>query len=331
MEIKTLIKNILISNNQVAIPKVGSFVAKYKSAKINKHEITPPTKEIFFDQKLKDDDGVIVEYLMGQGLSKADAEKELAAFSGAVKKQLDTNNKVNFEALGYLSKNNKKIIFTPTTETSLLAENIGLGAVKVKKETNKGKAQAATATVPKDKTPKKTEQKSKKKSKALFFIIPIAIILILLGVFYKPILSKINQADESTQPTETIAKAAEVTPAQPEETTVKPVDDEVNAQLGNDEEYKKILNEKISSTAEVPIGNEYKKFYIIMGSFSREANALKLQKELKSEGNQKVIIIKGKDYYRVALDGYDKADPLIADYKKVTKRYENDIWILINK
>ena len=132
MKIQTLIKSLLIVNDKLSIPELGSFVSKHKSAEIDNKtgNITPPTKEITFDENLKDDDGLLFNALLGQKLTEEEAKKELKLLRTTILKNTEAKGKHEIPEFGFLFKDDKgELVFKTTATDSLLPENVGLSPV----------------------------------------------------------------------------------------------------------------------------------------------------------------------------------------------------------
>lgn len=72
------------------------------------------------------------------------------------------------------------------------------------------------------------------------------------------------------------------------------------------------------------------KYYVVVGSFSKQANAQGLQKSLNSEGNRAIVVINEKGMYRVlvaSLNDYNLAHMKI---KEIASRFP-DAWVLVQK
>ena len=80
MRIDKYIKELLLENETVIIPGFGAFISTYKPAEINKENdtIKPPSKEISFNQNIRNNDGLLVGHVAdAQGISHFDALKEI--------------------------------------------------------------------------------------------------------------------------------------------------------------------------------------------------------------------------------------------------------------
>lgn len=358
MKTHTLIKKLLITEEKVTIPGYGSFIAKHKSAEIDDKtgEIKPPTKEITFDANQKEDDGLLRGALVASGITEEEASKELIYFKNTIETKLSSNEKFEIDDIGFLTKDKKgTILFTQTENTSLLPENVGLASIQFgSDEINKVTKINTTQKPPKEKKEKKEKNKTKSKKivKSLLVALPIVAIIALLAIFHKPIIEKGKQIFAGTKDTTEVIDDSNNVIADnnnnSDNNNVDNTNDNSNIdntndnnvdntndnnlenELGNDDEYRKLLDAKISNTADVNLGNSFKKFYIIVGSFSMKENATKYKNELTNQGYD-VTIINGTEFFRVAIGGYDKADNLIAEYSKIKNKYGNGIWILINR
>ena len=102
-------------------------------------------------------------------------------------------------------------------------------------------------------------------------------------------------------------------------------------QFNLDEEYKKLLDAKIGDIVKINLGDNFKKFYIIVGSFTSRENAKQMMIQMKNMGYNPVNVYqKGQTYYRVSIGAYNNADTVISEYRNYTNKY-GQAWILINK
>ncbi len=80
------------------------------------------------------------------------------------------------------------------------------------------------------------------------------------------------------------------------------------------------------------LGNGYKNYYLIVGSFKRKSNADRRVQELKTQGYIGEIVKKDGKLYRIAIGGYDTAQEAVEAYKQyLTANRNADIWLLINE
>jgi hypothetical protein len=113
------------------VPDFGGFITNETSAKVNHftHTFYPPKKQISFNSHLKNNDGLLANYI-------ASAEK--IPFNDAVSKiekeiqewnQKIENESIEITKIGSLSLNkDKKIIFEPATSVNYLTSSFGLNS-----------------------------------------------------------------------------------------------------------------------------------------------------------------------------------------------------------
>ena len=115
MKLSNYISDLLYRYECVIVPDFGGFITNETSAKVNHftHTFYPPKKQISFNSHLKNNDGLLANYI-------ASAEK--IPFNDAVSKiekeiqewnQKIENESIEITKIGSLSLNkDKKIIFT---------------------------------------------------------------------------------------------------------------------------------------------------------------------------------------------------------------------------
>lgn len=358
MEIAKVIKSILISKDKLYIDGFGTLKTKFKSAQIlPSGEILPPTKEIFIDFEDTQKDDSLLNGIMNEGITKNDAENLIKQFVSDINKHLSNNQNFEIKGLGFIYKNKEgKIKFNQATKESLLAESVGFDAInpvqissntsqesntktknKKDKNTKVNKAKIKKEKKTKHKTPKnkvvdksssspkvEVQRKKKKKTSLIVWLVIVIVALAAAIYFFAPIktffgdmYSKyLKKENTNIQSTDTTVNKNQKT-------------DTIEFQLDN--EYKKLLDAKIGDLVNVDLGKNYKKFYIIVGSFSSRDNAEQLSKQLKNMGYKPVIVYKNdQTYYRVSIGAYNTADTVISEYREYTAKY-GQAWILINK
>jgi len=131
MKLSNYISDLLYRYECVIVPNFGGFITNETSAKVNHftHTFYPPKKQITFNSHLKNNDGLLANYI-------ASAEK--IPFNDAVSKiekeiqewnQTIENEAIEITKIGSLSLNKeKKIIFEPSTSVNYLTSSFGLNS-----------------------------------------------------------------------------------------------------------------------------------------------------------------------------------------------------------
>ena len=135
MKISTCIHKLLLENEIVIIPGFGAFISQYKPAEINPEndEIKPPSKELSFNQKIRNNDGLLVGYFAEKkGISHFDALREIEKERENIIYQLDKGEKITFENVGILFRNpDNEIEFESFQQENLLIDSFGLEATSL--------------------------------------------------------------------------------------------------------------------------------------------------------------------------------------------------------
>ena len=72
------------------------------------------------------------------------------------------------------------------------------------------------------------------------------------------------------------------------------------------------------------------KYHVVVGSFSKQENAKGLQRTLKSEGNNALVVVNEKGMYRVLIASYNDYNQAHVRIKQIADRFA-DAWVLVQK
>jgi nucleoid DNA-binding protein len=130
MDLGKYVHALLLENETVIVPGFGAFLSSYKPAGINEETnvITPPSKEITFSQKIRNNDGLLVEYIAeNEDIPHFDALKKMESAREDILYKLDKGEKVTLENTGILFLNeNQEIVFEAFQKDNLLLDSFGL-------------------------------------------------------------------------------------------------------------------------------------------------------------------------------------------------------------
>jgi hypothetical protein len=131
LNLSNFIYSLLLENETVIIPGVGAFVSTYNPAVILGNEIKPPSKEISFNQQIKNNDGMLAEIIARRAkISQSYAMKRIEKARENMLYELDKGETVIVENIGTLVYNeNNDIIFTPFQDENLLLNSFGLETI----------------------------------------------------------------------------------------------------------------------------------------------------------------------------------------------------------
>jgi nucleoid DNA-binding protein/cell division septation protein DedD len=131
LNLSNFIYSLLLENDTVIIPGFGAFVSTYKPAVILENEIKPPSKEISFTQKIKNNDGMLAEIIARKAkISQSYAMKRIEKAHENMLYELDKGETVIIENIGTLVYNEKnEIQFNPFHDENLLLDSFGLETI----------------------------------------------------------------------------------------------------------------------------------------------------------------------------------------------------------
>jgi hypothetical protein len=324
------IQELLLYNETVIIPGFGAFISTYKPAEIGEHEIKPPTKEISFNQQIKNNDGLLVGAVARKGkISQQNALKRIERDRENMLYQLDNGDQIVLEDLGTLTYNEQnEIQFTPSQNDNLLLDSFGLETIsiedsvdntlekessinltepvepitekpKINNRTEKANEpdhvqKSATIKLPEYKHVPAIEKPIERKKANIFWYLFILIPIFIGGYFLINNNSKLNKSEFNEEPVTTEEEKKIVI-----ETQV-PVDS--------------TLNDSIVETAVVEVGNtksvdnsgtENSKYYLVGGGFKAEENAEKYILRLKEKGIEGIRLGKRGNMFLVGIAAFD--------------------------
>ncbi len=129
---------LLLQHETVIVPGFGAFISNYKHAEINKetNEIIPPSKEISFSPKIRNNDGLLVGYVAElHSVSHFNALKIIEKERENIIYRLDKGEQIILENIGVLYRNDKNITeFTQHIQENLLLDSFGLETVSLDEE-----------------------------------------------------------------------------------------------------------------------------------------------------------------------------------------------------
>ena len=127
--ITNYLKELLNDNECVIIPEFGAFISKRHSATIDyaNHRFLPPYKEIVFNDKLKNDDGILADFISKkENISKEEASNKIHEFVNQSVAILDVNSELELVDLGKFININGNFIFNAKDDVNILGDSFGL-------------------------------------------------------------------------------------------------------------------------------------------------------------------------------------------------------------
>lgn len=292
------ISELLYEHDCVIVPELGGFVANYAPAKIHptQHTFTPPSKNIVFNKNLKNNDGLLANFIAtSENTNYNDALKYINHFVDFSYAQLKKGVKVNIDEVGVLFLDvERNIQFEPST-TNYLLDVFGMSQFQspaIKRDT-------VTKRIEKEfkdrgAIPIEKKRSNVKRYVALAIAAPLVFAMIwiplktnlLKNINYSNInpfaskevhitIPKVNPKTTVVIPSidTTHAKLAVVIPTQPVTATlVEPVKPDTTA---------------VARSADI---DSKLKFHLVAGCFQIEENAINFVTSLKQQNIQAAII-----------------------------------------
>ena len=134
-QITDIIRNLLMEEDQVCLPGIGTLRLRPQAALISPIEgkATPPSERVSFNGNLVLDDGRVLRALTEtSALDRSAAQAELSAFLNQTKENLDAGRSVTLEGIGRLFRHfDGQLRFTPGGE-NFSKDSFGLPAVNIR-------------------------------------------------------------------------------------------------------------------------------------------------------------------------------------------------------
>ena len=350
---------LLKDNECVIVPEFGAFISKRHSATIDyaNHRFMPPYKELVFNNKLTNNDDLLLNYIMQkENITKDDALVKIQNFVNQSAAILDVNFELEMEGLGKLRKFHDDYIFETQKDVNILGDAFGLTSFnyqpifrtetyqvikeKIVVEQKQKNTEYSIAIDSVEEVASETPSRRKPSLFRTFAYTTLAFLLIFV-INWTTDKSESQLASWNpflySSPNEYLIKVLEVIEGQEvlggqevlevlEEIEVAEAT-EVTEEIEEIEvtEVTEILN---SSTPEI-----LKSYYIVGGSFQTEESAEKCVNSLRKQGfeNASSLEKNNKGNIRVYYESFaEKADALIR-LEEIKRDYNASAWLLFQK
>lgn len=365
MNLGKYINRLAREHEIVIVPDFGAFIAEYKPAQIDdaSGKISPPSKKIIFDPKIKNNDGLLQrEIAFKEKVTEEEALNTIEQEVDDILYRLDKGEKVLIENTGvvYFDETGK-IKFEHSAEDNLLPESFGLESASLLYKTEdtdyqkENKAQEYTkndiraeeaetkASNEHDIFPeagihtfpsysgfenKNGEKPTGDRRKGWFWLLIISVIIVAAGIYAWNYFK--NQIPSST---EIIAEP----PATDEIRQTDPAADQQNTGIADSIKSDSVMtsltdtlkNEQKVDTAAYTIPDP-SKYYLVGGSFTDPENAQKYIQQMKKKGFEPFHLGKHGSFYIIALQTYDnEIEAFGAQYNFLDKDPDSGVWIFI--
>jgi len=328
LELKSVFKEILWKNNFASIPGLGSFVCTYTPARLSPSgdRYMPPIQSVIFDTSRRFNDEALERYLQEKfGLTPDDAVELANSFVEGVKTSLNGGNKIVFDNLGELSKDEKgSVIFTQVEEQLLASSTYGLQTL-----TLKGKVSVQN----KENVKFLNRSKVKLGYGIIAAVVIVGLFLSVAFIFFADFFV-VNDKNPKHSP-------ISITNTEPEEKIITPHDAYTNNE-NNAAQQKGVTSDEDPVAQSVQTKSNKKQalfyqekesaghenYYIISGSYASMENAEKHYNQLLSKGFRPEII-HGDGRYRVALVKFSDRNVALKELERIRlQNPSSSYWLL---
>ena len=129
MDFTKIIKSLLITNDRLCIPGLGTFITQYRPAEAvpGMNFMKPPCKTVSFDPDLKTDDGLLSAHIVKyESMDQKEAVKKIETFVSNILERINNDRSFGLLGIGSFTLKNNKVVFTPEVVGNLLADAYGL-------------------------------------------------------------------------------------------------------------------------------------------------------------------------------------------------------------
>ena len=348
------IKELLFEQDCVVIPDFGGFITNFDCAKISATNrfIAPPQKWLAFNALLKNDDGLLSNYIAKEeNISLLQANLKVKTFVEETKRYLHFDNTYSIDGLGTFSQNDEeKIQFQPKPTNNFYSESFGMENVFLKKpESQQNELQVVSQTnvvsnttiqqvfatdnrEPMAEVLEDEETYSYQRgrfSRVLPYVLGIFGSIILVSVIYLNDNKNTNLSSLNPFQLQAIDHSEQDIIVR-EKNRFEMPDKEFNSEIKPTIIQKKVLPQEIVKSA---INESDNRFFIIAGSFGSKKNAKKLLNSLKNKGfeNSELIYPKRNEkLIKVSAGGFVNESDADQEAQKVAESLNQATWIYKN-
>jgi len=308
LKLANYISDLLYRYECVIVPEFGGFVTNNKSAKINRinNTLSPPYKQITFNSYLKNNDGLLANYIASADRIPYESALHFIQFEIEAWWEKIKDQDLFLESIGSFSLVDDKLHFEPQRKINYLPSSFGLSNVvipEINREVYKKEVEKLEEKAPILITPERRNAPNYLKYAAIF----------VLGLSVIGIGGKLYKNHQTSR------------------------------QIVEAKEQQNIINQKIESATFViskplptlnlevsTVSNQ--NFHVIAGAFRFPENAEKKLTQLKNEGYKARILGVNKwGLTIVSFDSYNFERDAINSLNKIKRNKDKKAWLLVQK
>jgi nucleoid DNA-binding protein len=358
MKVVQAIQTLLRQHDYVIIPGFGGFIVKPRPARIHftKHLFSPPTKKLAFNQRLQEDDGLLVNYLARESdKSQKEAEQQAKQFVKELKEELEAKQLVRLSKIGkFYYDADQNLQFSPDRSVNFNLDSYGLPEFqfypvsrKTAREKKKDAKQRSKSTSKKKATTAASQESGNTKLVATLTSIAAFLLLLLAVQLFWPeqvrdslhkVKSSIWPASDTVHPS-----TSTVTDTSQQKVTYADEDTFNASSAANNEQTDTTASQEAESatqpqdTAKETSADTEKSprkttatptsgYYIIVGSFQQRDNAEQFAAQLKRQGRSVQILQADNGFHRVGIGQYSE-DEAMDQLPQLRQQVHANAWV----
>jgi|GEM_PF-967869 len=131
------LNKLLFQYDCVVVPELGGFLTHYQPAGFvaNTGQFLPPRKRLAFNEALRLDDGILINYIMlHESLSREDSARLISDFVNDLKQHVSLAGSFSVDGIGLFTPNVEgKLQFDPELRHNFFGESFGMTAIQAEK------------------------------------------------------------------------------------------------------------------------------------------------------------------------------------------------------
>lgn len=358
MPIERHISSLLYDHECVIVPGFGGFVTNYAPAHYNEisQVFNPPSYRITFNQQLKNNDGLLINFIREQeNCSYDQAKEQVAQWVEHSHQTLKQGIKLHLSQIGILSLNKEgKYHFYPDEDINYLKDAFGLSAFRIKQISSEKATQTSTTAKVINITHKdEAEANSHGKKTRKYWVAASILILIACSyvvTFHSTIIPGVERNYSSLipqlfdhSPGNYEARNFEVVENHSSHTSLSDVilkseDNLLSVTFTDRNDDSPIVVRLKENLTELPTDIDNTEvavskknglhYHVIGGCFSVKSNAKKLVKKLRKLGYDASIIGRHKNLYAVSYESYATREEALTTLASVRNNHNDKAWLL---
>ena len=127
------LKKLLYQYDCVVVPELGAFLTHYQPASFTEAtgQYLPPRKRVAFNEALRLDDGILINYIMlHESVTRDVAQRQISQFVSSMRQQVTAQGRFDLESIGAFSQNDEnRLQFEPSLRHNFFDEAYGMSTI----------------------------------------------------------------------------------------------------------------------------------------------------------------------------------------------------------